>query len=381
MKILLAGTSTEKFSGASKCLIELANSLRKKGNMVTVALPKANGDLEHVLTDLKISVIIIREYQCWYKEQTYSGINITYIVKRMMNEINIRKCRKILRLEEYDIVHVNALTSYVVGKAAILENIPVIWHIREFMEEDLGISFVNRKWSLGILNQASKFIAISRPIYDKWAKYLNVPIEVIYDGVPIENYYVKEKEKHDYVSVLLYGRVVKGKGQLFYIKAAEKALKVLNIRCKFFFAGKIEDKNYFEDCMQSISSSNCAEDIKYIGEINNIKDLLKRTDIVCVCSNKEGFGRVTVEAMLGKCLVIGAASGATTELIEDNKNGILYMPNDIEDFTKKIVTCVGHIEAYEEMIKKGQSYALKNFTSEINADKIENIYKKMVKRK
>ena len=32
MKILLAATGSESFSGAAKCLLELANGLRSKGN-------------------------------------------------------------------------------------------------------------------------------------------------------------------------------------------------------------------------------------------------------------------------------------------------------------------------------------------------------------
>ena len=38
MKILLAATSTEDFSGASKCLLELASSLTCHGQEVAVLL-------------------------------------------------------------------------------------------------------------------------------------------------------------------------------------------------------------------------------------------------------------------------------------------------------------------------------------------------------
>ena len=106
----------------------------------------------------------MREYQCWYKEKNETPSPITTALKRVMNKITVAKCRKYLRIERFDIVHVNALTAYVVGKAAILENIPVVWHIREFMEEDLGISFVSREYSLELLNRATQFIAISQPI-------------------------------------------------------------------------------------------------------------------------------------------------------------------------------------------------------------------------
>ena len=58
------------------------------------------------------------------------------------------------------------------------------------------------------------------------------------------------------------------------------------------------------------------------------------------------FGRVTVESMLGKCLVVGAASGATTELIQDGVNGILYQPDDEADFCKKLTACIEQFDKY-----------------------------------
>ena len=68
----------------------------------------------------------------------------------------------------------------------------------------------------------------------------------------------------------------------------------------FSFAGNVDDEEYFNSCMQSIRQSGQENSIKYLGQISDIQNLLRDTDIVCVCSTKEGFGRVTVESMLGK---------------------------------------------------------------------------------
>ena len=102
---------------------------------------------------------------------------------------------------------------------------------------------------------------------------------------------------------------------------------------------------------------------------------MRDTDIVCVCSTKEGFGRVTVESMLGKCLVVGAASGATIELIQDGVNGVLYQPNNQNDFCKKLLTCIEHFDDYTGVIENGQKYALTHFTDEKNAEGVLSVYK------
>ena len=247
------------------------------------------------------------------------------------------------------------------------------------MEEDLNITFYSRYYSLNILNKACRLIAISQPIYDKWSQIITAPMDVIYDGVPIENYYIAKKEKHDKINVLLYGRIVPGKGQIFYIDAAIKAVKNITVACDFYLAGIIEDQEYYDECCTAIRKSNLGHRIHYIGEILDIKDLLMRTDIVCICSKMEGFGRVTVEAMLGKCLVLGANTGATAEIINDGETGLLYKSDDIKDFTHKLTTVINHYETYANIISEGQKYALNNFTNENNASKIVGLYEELMK--
>lgn len=377
MKILLAATSVEDFSGASKCLRELAVALKQKGHEVEVVLPKSGGEIEKVLWEEKIPFFVVRQYQCWYKELDVklSSHNISILIKRILNRISIEKCKKILRNNRYDIVHVNAVTAYVVGKAAIEEKVPTIWHIREFMEEDLGITFINHRWSLKLLNQASRFVAISNPIYEKWKKVLNPQIDIVPDGVLMENYFVKEKKEHDKLKVLIYGRIVPGKGQLFFIKGVKKVITQINKLCEFCIAGTIEDEDYYKKCISYIADNNLENNITYIGQIRDIKGLLSETDIVCVCSAMEGFGRVTVEAMLGKCLVIGARMGATKDLIKDNQTGYLYEENNIEDFSRILTLCINHFDEYVGVVQCGQEYALKNFTVENNVEKVLNVYR------
>ena len=70
MKILLVATSTEDFSGASKCLIELASSLIHQGHEVVVSIPKAEGPIQIALREKSIPFVVMREYQCWYKEKS-----------------------------------------------------------------------------------------------------------------------------------------------------------------------------------------------------------------------------------------------------------------------------------------------------------------------
>lgn len=380
MRILFAATSADNFFGASKGLCELAVAFKQKGHDVDVALPKREGALEKTLMQKQISFFVIRQYQCWYRhlDEEFSSSNRLLQIKRFLNELSVKKCRKILRDRQYDVVHVNASTAYVVGKAAVEEQIPTVWHLREFLEEDLHITFCDPNFSLRILNQANRFIAISKAVGEKWSSRLSVPIEVIYNGISKEQYYIESKEPREEIHVILYGRIARAKGQLFYINAAIEVLKQTNQPCRFYFAGKIEEDAYYDECIRRIQKSGFHDKILYLGEITNVKDMLSQMDVVCVCSAMEGFGRVTAEAMLGGCFVLGANTGGTKELITDMETGRLYESENLNDMTEKLLDILEHFDQYHSIIQNGQHNALERFTADQNADRIESLYQKVI---
>jgi glycosyltransferase involved in cell wall biosynthesis len=77
--------------------------------------------------------------------------------------------------------------------------------------------------------------------------------------------------------------------------------------------------------------------VHFTGFLANPFPVMEAADIVLVCSRKEGFGRVAVEAMrLGKP-VVAAASGAILELVEDGFNGLLYTPGDHQVLADKLL--------------------------------------------
>ena len=96
--------------------------------------------------------------------------------------------------------------------------------------------------------------------------------------------------------------------------------------------------------------------------------------ISCVCSQREGFGRVTVESMLGKCLVIGANTGATTEIISDRVNGMLYKENNIEDFSASLVEAINNYDYYTNMIENAQREAIQKYSLEADIQKVMKLY-------
>ena len=92
------------------------------------------------------------------------------------------------------------------------------------MDEDLGISFYDLEFTKKLVNKSDALIAISKAVRDKWSNVFDASISVIADGLPINSFYIPFSEKqvmNHTINVLIYGRIVRGKGQLFFFQGTE----------------------------------------------------------------------------------------------------------------------------------------------------------------
>lgn len=363
---MLVATSSENFSGAAKCLLDLAIGLKKKGNSVVVLLPR-KGAIESELNNASINYIVVHEYESWLSWGKYHRI------KKILNNIlGVPRIISIIKKHNIQLIHINAVTGgYSAAKAAYKCNIPVIWHLRESLEKDLGITFFNSNTSIGLIQKSTAIIAISNFIANTWKKRLNKRIKVIYDGISINNYYVKDHHYNSDPNILMYGRIVPQKGQLELVKAIK--LMTSAVRPHVELAGKVEDKEYFKNINQYINN-NSLSTIKYVGSLKNIKEKLQNIDIVIVCSKAEGFGRVTIESMLAGCCVIAADTGASPEIITENVNGFLYKKGDYKELSAKIIKLIKDRE-YMVIAKNAQRIAKEKYSLTNGLNMITSLYK------
>lgn len=377
MKILLASTGSDISSGAVRCLIELAENLSIRGIEVLVIIPKP-GNIEPALMARNIRYKYVHEYHSWYTSEKHKKNH--FLLKRILNVKTFFQIRKLIKSEHIDIVHENALTAYVAAKAAQSSGIPVVWHIREFMEEDLGISFYNKKYSEQIINKSDILIAISQSVADRWKSSFSVPIEVVYDGVPVENYFVERNgfENNREIKIIIYGRIVEPKGQLFFFHGMQRVLESIHDPVKIYWAGFIEDEDYYHQICDFIKSSGMKERVEYLSQVSDMKEVLKDMDIVAVCSHQEGFGRVTVESMLAGCIVVGADTGATKEIISNGHNGYLYREADLSNFVDTMTKTIRNIDEARKMIPYAQETARDRFSIETNINSIIRVYNRVL---
>jgi glycosyltransferase involved in cell wall biosynthesis len=97
---------------------------------------------------------------------------------------------------------------------------------------------------------------------------------------------------------------------------------------------------------------------------------------VLMCSHSEAMGRVTAEAMAYGRPVIGFNGGATPELIEPNKSGLLY--NNLQELTEHMLNMSRNRDLCRTLGLYASGQALKHFSDEQYAAGCRHVYEQIL---
>lgn len=383
MKVCFFAHNSKTYkNGAAISLINIANEMADRGIEVIIILPKK--DLNYPVSHKNIKFITIPALSMRTKADDYSMKNkFKEQVKIIYNRIAVRKTLDILIKEKPDIIHINGLNSEVGAEVAKKLEIPYAWHIRQLLEEDLGMRLHNEKRIHKLLANADSVIAISKTVKEKYEKKLNKKLKLIYNGIPLETYQITDKVcfANDKVNILLAGRILEQKGQLDAVKAINHLVSMGITNVCLTIAGDAEDSSYINKINDFINVNQLNDYINIIDHVSDLKKLREKNDIGLICSKKEAFGRVTIETMASQMLTIGANTGGTLEIIEDNINGLLYQQGDYISLANRIKYAIENKNEMKSIILNGYRSVLEKYSISRVVDQIIEVYDDIQKRK
>ena len=240
---------------------------------------------------------------------------------RFMRHKAFRKLDRQLNGEKIDLIHSN---SSVVNFGYILAEryrVPHIWHLRELIDRFFGFKpFGGWDRFYRRLDKAKATISISNTVRDN---YLHSPKHsdfVLYDAVRSseEARFVGKKKPY----FMVCGAITKSKG----VETAIEAFRIFNLRnrgYRLLLIGNCED-GYRRQLTKSIAEKGLNGVVELLPYTDRIETYYLEASGLLMCSCNEGLGRVTVEAMFFGCPVIGCNEGATKEIIDDGKTGLLF---------------------------------------------------------
>lgn len=294
-----------------------------------------------------------------------------------LNYLAQRTLENIIKIEKPDIIHSNTGVIRFGAIAAKKNNIPHVWHIREYQTLDFGWEPIGgieyQKKLYGDKN--NHCIAITKDIFN-FFNLNSKKDKVIYDGVFSEKTKTFQCTPKNYF--LFVGCLKEGKGILDAVNAFNQVMNTIPENIELWLAGKDE-----VGISRMINECPNPQRIKYLGFRNDVYQLMSEAIALIVPSKFEGFGFITTEAMLNRCLVIGRNTGGTKEQFD---NGIEMQQNEIglrfetiEQLSQLLKEVASNPIRFSEMKERAYSVVRTLYTLENNTKMIFDYYKKITR--
>ncbi|WP_047549312.1 glycosyltransferase family 4 protein [Psychroserpens sp. Hel_I_66] len=383
--ILYIHQSAELY-GSDKALFYLVKGISAKQKFNPIIVLPNDGPLKDLLESHNIRVIIfpvIKVSRSMFKPLAL--IKLPFTILRTTKGLN-----KILKNESIDLIHSNTLAVLLGGFYARRYKIKHIWHVHEIIKKPKIVSFFY-PLIVRLLSQQVVFNSkASKDFLCKDNKALEEKSIVNLNGIDRDVFFTSEKEiiktrnklfnaNKDDIVLALVGRISKWKGQHLLLDAFVKCrVKYKNLRLIFVGSAPPNQEHLLEDLNNKIEIYNLQEYCKIIPFRKNIWNIWDSIDIAVVPSTEpEPFGLVALEAMLAKKPVIAAKHGGLKEIVDEDKTGFFFKPNDSKDLSKVIKQLVEDKSRIIDLGLKGSEKAIKDFSLTRHINQFVQIYDKM----
>jgi len=242
------------------------------------------------------------------------------------NQIAHRKIVAIAREIKPDAVYSNSVASWQGADCAQALNLPHVWHLRELiLMSSIGQPLPGRKALLSRITAGDTvFLSNSRYVAEWYHAEFGIKPKVAYQ--PVTASVTSKLSQSPNLRLLSVGRLHFEKRHHLAIQAVARLPQHLRQRICLKIFGKGPELHALQ---AMIEREDLSAQVHLKGYTENLLEEISQSDIVLSTSVGEPFGRVTAEALLAGCPVIGVDSGGTAELLGNgNKRGTLVPLDD-----------------------------------------------------
>lgn len=274
-----------------------------------------------------------------------------------------------------------------ISTASRMAGIPYIIYVREYVNN----IHLYRK----VLGKADKLFTVSKDLQNHIKNMVpNREVELAYDVIakePIEKRilaYKKKQHRHvpfdsDFPLVGWVGRITQYKQPHLFVEAIPYVLKKIP-SAKFVLIGSAnEAEKYLEEALwERAKTLGIKDKILYMGQRNDVIELMNEMSVFCLTSTREPLGRVILEAQLVGCPVIVSASGGQAELVDDRVSGLKFdalSPDAPKYLAEKICEVLTEEELAKYIRTSAYEQVIQTFASNQHVKIFESLLKKEFK--
>tara|TARA_Y100000589_G_scaffold140564_1_gene134280 strand:- start:3719 stop:4867 length:1149 start_codon:yes stop_codon:yes gene_type:complete len=195
-------------------------------------------------------------------------------------------------------------------------------------------------------------------------------------GVNIYKDFVVHKKKNKVPIIALVGRMLKDKGIYEYVDAA-KILKENNIKAEFLLIGGVDHFYSSSIDLKVLENWNDQEIVNWLGFVNNVDEILKNIDILCLPSYREGLPKALIEGAAQGLPIVTTNTVGCKDVVEDGKNGFLVPIKNSTALARAISILVKDEDLRFKMGCESFKIASKKFASSIIIEQTLEIYNEL----
>ena len=291
------------------------------------------------------------------------------------------KAKKLLKKEKINIIHHMfpavhnqtfsplAITGATKGKPFILG--PISAHIYQRPTDEKLLQPITTKLHNMTVAKANQLITITHQVA-KLYQNTNKPTHVIPLGVDTNTFKPTTNPNSENPEILTIGSLYPLKGVEHLIKAFSiVAQQHPDTRLRIIGTGPQE--NNLKNLTHTLKLQTKTTFQGFIPH-TQIAQHYQKCTIFCFSSQGEPFGKTIIEAMACAKPVIATNTGGATEIIKNNKTGILIPPAQPRQFAQKILYLLENPDIMQKLGENARKTVETKYSWETIAQKYHNIY-------
>lgn len=302
---------------------------------------------------------------------------------------------RILRyLDQHQIQVIHAHKSSDMQVAALL--VQCRPGLRLFFTDHMGVkkpkSDPYHRWAYA---KARSVFSISQATYEWNRRALPVPDErlvQLYYGIdlaayrtPMSDQYRRER-RHSLgvddqaVVIALPGRISRGKGHSVWLEALARLHDQPGLpRWQAVVVGEASGEEarpggFADELRATVKRNGLDHRVVFAGFRGDLAACLQAVDIACIPSAKEAFGLAVIESMAARCAVVGSASGAIPELIDQDR-GRIADPYDASDWSAALAELVADAGLRARLAATASDWVNRRFTLAGHVERLVGYYR------
>jgi len=364
------------YGGSGVVATELGKALAQKGHQVHFISYRAPARLDSFVENVFYHEVAFADYPLFERAPYETALS--------------SKIVDVAKFEHLDLIHVHyaiphAATAYMAKQ--ILKSYGIhLPYITTLHGTDITLVGKDATYAPVVtfsVNQSDGVTAVSNWLKDE--TYQNFPItreiEVIPNFVDM-NRFRKAKKEHFKIAIASRGeKIIIHTSNFRKVKRTQDVVQIFNrvreqLPSKLLLVGDGPERQNMEQLCRDL---NLMDDVRFLGKLDPVEELLAVSDLFLMPSETESFGLAALEAMACHVPVIASNTGGIPEIVVNGKNGFMSNVGDVNEMAKNALNLLSNNSLLDQFKNSAAEHA-RQFDLEKVLPQYESYYERVLQQ-